>query len=441
MGAKSPGIEDALEGITRRFSESFPEKAPRLRTVGREAEFPLVDSEGRAADASRLWPILLEDSGVKPVYDEKDDGSEFLIGVEHERWSCVIEVGRGTVEVSVGPRDTIHELASDFDAAMERVGGAASDLGLCLLGYGIQPLSPADERLLTPKRRYGAMLEAIGAQWLVFCVTAGDQAQVDIGRGEVVGMMNMMNAISGVVIALSANSSVYEGVVGEFASGRQGLAHGIAGEANRHGAAPRPYRSLEDYVEFLAGLRCLCLPDGSGGYRLPAGSFMDVLPEFCGDPGSAYEAFLFHEHYVWSDARPRARIGTLEVRPACQQTARLSWAPSAFSLGLMEAAEDVEGFIEDSLGSDSWEKLIRYREAAVRLGFSAPEPVPGFLKGVLGLARLGLRKRGFGEERYLEPIENRLEANRDASDDARRILGRGGVRRLVSEYAVNRGSN
>jgi gamma-glutamylcysteine synthetase len=436
MEAKGSAVGDALEDITRRFSESFSEKPPRLRTVGREAEFPLVDSEGRAADASRLWPLLLEDSGATPVYDEKDDGSEFLIGVEHERWSCVIEVGKGTVEVSVGPRDTLHDLAGDFDAALRRVGKAASDLGLFLLGYGIQPLSPASAELLTPKRRYGAMLEAVGAQWLIFCVTAGDQVQVDIGRDEVVGMMNLMNAVSGAVIALSANSPVYGGKVGEFASGRQGLSQEIAGDTHRHGAAPRPYRDLEDYARFLAGLRCLCLPESSGGYRLPAGSFTDVLPEFCGDPASAYEAFLFHEHYVWCDARPRTRIGTLEVRPACQQPAERSWSPSAFSLGIMEVAEEVEDFIEDSVGGNSWARLMLYRKRAVRAGTHAPEPATRFLRGLLDLAREGLRRRGFGEEAFVDPLEDMLEFRGGPAADARRAFERGGVRGLVSEYAL-----
>ncbi len=437
MGARSLAVEKAIEDITRRFSEGFPEVPPQIRTVGREAEFPLVDAEGRAADASRLWPLLLESGDCKPVYDEKDDGSEFIIGVEHERWSCVIEVGKGTVEISVGPKDTLHELAGDFEAAMEKVGKAASDLGLRLLGYGIQPLSSATKDLLTPKRRYVAMLEAIGPQWLSFCVTAGDQAQVDIGRNEVVRMTNLIGAVSGAIIAFTANSSVYGGASGEFASGRQGLAEGITGEPHRHGAAPRPFHDLEDYVRFLAGLRCLCLPEPSGGYRLPAGSLMDILPEFHGDPGSAYEAFLFHEHYVWCDARPRARIGTLEVRPSCQQPAELSWAPSALSLGLMEAAADVEAFIEGSVGGDSWEKLMLYRGRAVKAGIHAPEPTAGFLRGLLDLARKGLCKRGFGEEGFIDPLEHALEFREGTAANARRAFERGGAQELVSEYAIN----
>ncbi|MGH3087551.1 MAG: glutamate-cysteine ligase family protein, partial [Rubrobacteraceae bacterium] len=277
--------ERLIEDLTRRFSEGFPEGPLPHRTVGREAEFPLVDESGRAADASLLWPMLLEDDDCKPVYDEKDDGSEFVIGVDGGRWSCVIEVGEGTVEVSVGPRDTLHELAGDFDAALKRVGEVASGLGLYLLGYGLQPLTKTSEDLLTPKRRYGALLEAIGSRWLVFCVTAGDQVQIDLNRGEIARKMNLINAVSGALVAVSANSPVHDGKSGEFASGRQGLADGTAGEPNRHGAAPRPYRDLEDYARFLAGLRCLCLPRRNGGFRITEAPFSKVLEEeFSEDP-------------------------------------------------------------------------------------------------------------------------------------------------------------
>lgn len=75
----------------------------------------------RRHNSPKASPVLLGGGGLEPIHDEKDDGSEFVVGVECERWSCVIEVGEGTVEISVGPRDTLHELAGDFDAAVERV--------------------------------------------------------------------------------------------------------------------------------------------------------------------------------------------------------------------------------------------------------------------------------------------------------------------------------
>jgi gamma-glutamylcysteine synthetase len=438
MRVREAIVDEALEKITRSFAAGFPAKAPPLRTVGREAEFPLVRPDGRAADVFRLWPLFLEQGGCQPIYDLGTDGSELIVGVEATNWSCVIEVGRATAELSVGPRPTLHELAQDMEEAVLRLKDVVRRAGFCLLGYGIQPKTPASPRLLTPKLRYHALLEAIGSQWLKFCVTAADQVQVDMGQADLVQQMNLINAASGAIIALTANSSVYGGRAGRFASGREGLTANMVNEPYRHGSSPRPYADLEEYVRFLASLRCLCLPDGNGGFKQVGEPFYDYLRRepSARDPYAAYEEFLFHEHYIWPSARPRARIGTLEIRPACQQPAVSSWVPSALALGLVEAADDVESYFEAELGERHWDALLRYRELAVRHGLDAPEPVPRFLETLLGLVGGGLRRRGRKEEAFLAPVYDLLDRWSGPSSRARKLFREGGVAALTEEVSL-----
>lgn len=438
MRVRETSVDETLKGITRSFAAGFPEKTPALRTVGREAEFPLVSSDGRAADVFRLWPMFLEQGDCEPIYDRGPDGSRLLTGVEAQSFSCVIEVGRATVELSVGPRPTLRELARDMEEALRRLKDAVHRVGFCLLGLGIQPRTPASLRLLTPKLRYLALLEAIGPQWLKFCVTAADQVQVDMGRDDLVRNMNLINAASGAIIALTANSPVYGGRVGRFASGREGLTANMVNEPYRHGSSPRPYGDLEEYVRFLADLRCLCLPDGDGGFQLIGEPFADYLGRESSerDPEAVYEEFLFHEHYIWPSARPRARIGTLEIRPACQQPAGSAWVPSALALGLIEAAEEVEIFFENELGEHYWETLFRYRELAILHGLGAPEPVPGFLEALLDLVLGGLRRRGHGEESFLAPAFESLDGRSGPASRARALFEEGGAPALVEEMSL-----
>ena len=437
MRVRAPAADEALGDITRRFAAGFPKKAPPLRTVGREAEFPVVRPDGRAAEVSRLWPLFLEGGGCEPIYDRRADGSEFLVGIEAETWNCVIEVGRATVELSVGPRPTLDELARDMEEAQGRLEDAVRRAGFRLLGYGIQPRTPASPRLLTPKTRYHALLDAIGPQWLKFCVTAADQVQVDMGRDDLVRNMNLINAASGAIIALTANSPAYGGRAGRFASGREGLTSNMVAEPYRHGSSPRPHADLEEYVRFLADLRCLCLPDGDGHFKQVGEPFADYLrarPSL--EPEAAYEEFLFHEHYVWPSARPRARIGTLEIRPACQQPPGSAWVPSALALGLVEAADEVASYFEGELGGGYWDALLRYRERAVRHGLDAREPAPGFLKTLLDLADRGLRRRSRDEEVFLAPAFERLERCSGPASRARAALESGGIEGLLKEVSL-----
>jgi gamma-glutamylcysteine synthetase len=438
MRTRETVVDEALEEITRSFAAGFPAKAPPLRTVGREAEFPLVRPDGHAADVFRLWPLFLERGDCEPIYDRGVDGSKLTVGVETQNWSCVIEVGRATVELSVGPRPTLHELAWDMEEALGRLKDVVRRAGFRLLGFGIQPRTPASPRLLTPKLRYLALLEAIGPQWLKFCVTAADQVQVDIGQNDLIRHMNLINAASGAIIALTANSSVYGGRAGRFASGREGLTANMVGEPYRHGSSPRPYDDLEEYVRFLAGLRCLCLPDGNSGFRQVGEPFIDYLRGGASarDPETAYDEFLFHEHYIWSSARPRAKIGTLEIRPACQQPAGSTWVPSALALGLVEAADEVESYLVSELGERHWDALLRYRELAVRHGLDAPEPAPRFLETLLDLVGGGLRRRGRKEEAFLAPVYDLLDQWSGPASRARKLFGEGGIAALAEEMSL-----
>jgi glutamate--cysteine ligase len=428
------GPDDRLiSDLAAGFEGRFRERVPSPRTVGREAEFPVVGADGRAGRVERLWAQVLAEGGCEPLRDEAGPGGEgLLIGIQAAGWSAVAEVGRGTVEVVVGPRPSLHDLAADLDAAMRRLIPAARRSGLRLLGYGIQPRTPPHRTLMTPKRRYYALLQAIGPRWLRFAVTASDQVHLDVTRDELIPSFNLLNAVAGALIALTANSPVYGGGPGGHASGRERLMAGTTGERYRHGAIARPFADVEEYVTWASEFRCLCLPDGRGGYRLPSGSYLDHARR----RGANLKEFLFHEHYLWPSARPRARLGTLEVRPACQQPWEASWAPSALAVGLGEALSDASVAVEEMLGSGAWPLLLRYRAEAVRMGVRAPEPAPGFLEALLDVAEGGLKARGYGEETLLEPLRERVAGRTGPADLARGLMGRGGITELVDAMAL-----
>jgi len=415
------------EELAARFEACFPDRARSPRWVGREAEYPLVTEQGRAGDAGRLWPVLLEESGCEPVRDVPPGGEPgAVIGVRGERWECLMEVGRCTVEVITGPRPSLPELARDHDRALSRVVSGARRVGLRLLGYGIQPRTPARAAPLSPKRRYPYLVEATGGGWETWCITASDQIHLDTSQDELFPLVNALNGLSGAVIALTANSSVYGGRPGRFASGREGLMASVTGEPYRHGAVPQAFADSEDYVRFVLGFRCLFLPDGRGGYRLVE----EPLTDLEGNEG--FERFLFHDHYWWPSARARPRLGTVEVRPACQQPVEASWAPAALALGLAEAIDQAADIVEER----GWTPLLEYRERAVIRGMSAPEPGEGLLRDVLEVAAEGLRRRGLSEEDLLDPLWERLDRRTGPADQVRRLARKRGAAAVPDAVAL-----
>jgi len=225
------------------------------------------------------------------------------------------------------------------------------------------------------------------------------------------------------LIALTANSSVYAGRPGRYLSGREGLL-GALGEG-RAGMTPGPFLSVEEFVRHICRYPCYVLRR-DGGFRRYNRPFEEYLQAH----GPDINAYLWHEHYTWNSARPRAHNSTLEIRPACQQPHREPLVVAALALGWVEARAEVQAFLQDAL-PDPWTTMRRYRRAAILRGLRAEEPVKHFVEGVLHIAEGGLRRRGRGEESFLGPLWERLEQRTTPGDRAREVMRSQGVAALI----------
>ena len=461
-----PFLRNVYESLADRFAACFPARLQGPRTVGREAEFPVVDQSGRAADIDQLWPLLLgnedaaengERSSLSPLKVKRDAvNTDLIVGLDGAAYSYALEVGKGTIELNVGPYATLFELESAFRSAVEKLVQAAGQLGWRVLGYGVQPLSPPTRALLSPKQRYHALADIMGADWIWYTVTASDQTHVDISRDEAVSMLNFGNLIAPVVVALCANSPVAAGALTGDCSGREGrMINARYGE--RHGMIARPYANLTDFVASLSRMPALLRREGER--LLPDGRlFSDVLRADFGAAGSggwtpstsAFDAFLLHDHYIWHSARVRSAYGTVELRPACQQPPHELMAASALYLGLVEGREQITAYIQTALAptgkkrmerseervsqgplSECWPRMRQYHEQVVRAGLAAPEPAPGFLAEILGLAEAALTRRGHGEEAMLAHLWRRLERRENPAQRIQRDFAGEGLEGLI----------
>jgi len=418
MGA----LQHTYAALAEQYAARFRRTLRPIRMIGREAEFPIVYPDGRAGDVLQLWKPLLARGGYVPRYD--DPGTHRLIvALKGPDGTVEVEVGRATVELVLGPYEDLWQLAEGSTRLLRDVGEAAHQVGMRVLGLGIQPRSRSSPALMTPKRRYAYLARAVGRAWWHFTATAADQVHVDISRAEIVDAVNTLNLLSAPLIALTANSSVYAGRPGRYLSGREGLL-GALGE-NRAGMTPRPFQSAEEFVRYICNYRCYVLRR-DGNFR----HYNRPFEAYLRDHGPDLDAYLWHEHYTWNSARPRAHNSTVEIRPACQQPHGEPLVVAALALGWVEARAEVQAFLEGTL-PNPWTTLRRYRHAAIMHGLRAREPVTRFVESVLRLAEDGLRLRGRGEESFLRPLWKRLEQRTTPGDRAREVMRSGGVAALI----------
>jgi gamma-glutamylcysteine synthetase len=325
----------------------------------------------------------------------------------------------------------LFEIARIMEEAVTRLVVAALDHGWQLLGYGIQPVTPASLPIMSPKQRYQSLYRAMGQEWLWYTVTASDQIQIDIRRDELVHILNFGNLMAPVIIALCGNSPVYAGALSPYCSGREGQMAAIHASEHRHGMPVRPYTSIEDYVATVSESTYLILR--ADNVVVPSSRpFTDYLATH----GPDFEAFLFHEHYIWNSARLRVHYGTVEIRPACQQPWDEQMAAAALGLGLIEASREIDEFVQSVLGNAYWTTMRTYHRQVIRSGLAAPQPAPNFLSQIAVMAAEGLRRRGLGEERLLDPIFTRLERRLNPAQRVHYIFQADGVYGLLRRTAI-----
>lgn len=415
--------------LAARFVESFPLRVAPLRTIGRELEFPVVTTAGTAADVRRLWDVLLAPGDMKIKYDSGNSG--LLVEASGPDYGYAIEVGLGTIEINTRPCQTLFEVNEICRHAVARLVHAATVRGYQVLGYGIQPITPPSLALMTAKQRYQSLYRAMGMEWLWYTVTAADQCHVAIGRDEVIDVLNFGNLMAPVIIALCANSPVFNGTLSPFRSAREGQHAAIHANEFRHGMPARPFTDAYDFVKTIC--QATYLIRRSDNLVIPnARPFDDYLAE----NGADYAAFLFHEHYMWNSARVRAAYSTVEMRPACQQPWREHMSATALSVGLIEARVAIQDYIVALLGEDYWTVMRDYHRQTIRLGLNAAQPDANFLSHIVDLAEEGLHQRGQGEEVFLAAIQDRLFRRENPAQRARRVFLTDGMAGLIAHTVI-----
>jgi glutamate--cysteine ligase len=418
------------------FAEPFHAVHDVPRTVGREAEFPVVHTEtGELFELVHLMPRVLDRLSVgldaSPIVDEYD-AAQRLCGARGDRWACFLEGGRGTVEITAGPARSAFELAEIMQPVLAALQDALADDGAALLGYGIQPLTPHDRSTILPRERYYALADALGDKpFSAWSITAADQAHVAVDRAEVAAVVNALHAATPFAIALTANSSVFSGQSGPVASGREHLMDQSG--PDRHGMTPTPLRELDDYVDHLLDQPVLFLRDADG--RPQAFGRQSLAELLASRPDLDGPRLLDdQDHYSWANARPRRRYSTVEYRPCCQQPQDDAWLPTALTIGIVEQAPEVLELML-AVADGDWPTLRAARRRAIEEGMRSVAGCTDAVRRFLDLVADGLAARGLGEEVFLKPAYERLAAVTGPADEARALYAAGGTAALVRSRA------
>jgi len=438
--------------------QSRASRSKEGRQIGVELKFPLVREDGRAPEPSvvpALWDHLCS-LGWQAVHDEvsgRPVGARRQTDDGYTVASC--ETGYCKPEFSLAPVTSLGDLVAVISGLREELAPYVDRHCVHFLGYGIQPVTVPSRGLLMAKSRsrvWDTVFRSnrivppeLGHDLHLFTINAASHVHVSVSEDEAVPLVNVLNGSAGPQIALTANSGVWRGRVDPaYACVAEKFWDWWVPEEGRAGVPQKSFADLADYARTIAGFRPVFVRRGAGPMLINSYETFERYYSQTQAQGVSLDGrratvtpepadIDLHCTCCWHPARITG-YGTVENRPNDQQPPEALLCVAALTLGLTEALAESQ----EELSRFEWHELRAARESACRSalrGTVASEPVASLASRLLDLARLGLERRGLGEEQFLEPLQVRLKSGRCPSDDAVELFQEGGAGMLVEVRA------
>jgi gamma-glutamylcysteine synthetase len=436
MRTKSVSLTSIEDYYNSRFRDSL---SPSEVQVGVESEFPLINLKtGKAVSpkvAEKVFQAFVK-KGWDPVIDQ---GTGALVSVEKIINDYTVtfgtDVGRSIIEIALPPAKNLFQVVDYRKDIIEPIVAEFKKNNAALLGYGILPHEKPHRNLIAQKGRYH-FFEADssntfvppedGVDLHVFALTASSQTHIQVARKDAARLLNVMNCLSGLFVLLGANAPVWQGKQDpdNCRAVREWLWEaGWPTRANQV-ALLRPMNSITDYINTVLSFRPQMIKRDEYLSLRFAGFTNRELFEKGYITATTVKGEKVHTHmkpedivfmggFAWYNARLTG-FGTVETRVVCQQPPKEPYVMSALILGLGIMLDETEALVnkQDFI---FWKE---FRLSAMYRGFKDTKGLH-LAEKALKIAINGLKKRGFGEEIFLEPIEKRLS---DQKAPAERIL-------------------
>lgn len=448
------------------FCGKFKTSTKQSKGIGIEAELPVVTLEGEVPDFSIIQGLFryLEAKGFQI---QKEPFSNCLVGASrlnvqssknfaYSFDTVTTDVGYGILEIALAPQQSIYEAEHYFMALIQLLNDYLSGHNCLILGFGIQPVTPPSKELMMPKERYlffgnfsqnNIISTSQGTDAHLLTITASTQCHIDITCQEAIIAVNVLNALSGLQIALNANSSIWQGNIDNSCKANREFfwEQCYPARINQIGIPPK-FATIEAYLQYLLEFKPMLLKREPHLLQiLNKTTFSDFMYNTTPAIGQTLdgkkvtvEPCLTDIHYLntfcYFNARLVPQYGTIESRMCCQQPPGETFAPAALTLGLLENLESAQKLM-NRLPWETWKEV---RQQAGCKTFDAQvndQSIVPMLEELVDIAAKGLQTRNLNEEYFLEPLYERIARQKSPADVAIDIFENQGLDSFLAHYA------
>ncbi|WPS46918.1 gamma-glutamylcysteine synthetase [Streptococcus sp. KHUD_012] len=413
--------QQAIKLLKEKYLSNMKEDSELF--VGVELEFPIVETNGNKTNIEVTKNLFRTLANLSDFEVEKIDDDQNPIQLIHcsSKDRILFELSYNTIEFAFERARSINEVAKRFEAYLKIIQPILQENNHEIQGHGIHPLWQENDNSPVKIERYKMLmaflaLNGTGMKTHSYpsygAFICGNQVQLDVSRDNYLRIINAFNKIEAAKAYLFSNS--------EFTAEAWDtkIARDIFWEESLHGyykenvgVYPKDYQSEEEFFNNLARTAIFTATrEGKSYYFKPirVEYYLDQkeITAYTADGNEKIinpvkEDLKQHRSYQFQDLTAR---GTVEFRSVCTQPLETTFAPIAFELGLFVELEKLENFFEDSSFFKNEEqdyRKLRKKYSKKILSKEEKEAIQSFSKDLLDIAKAGLMKRGYKEEKFL----------------------------------------
>lgn len=428
-------VQELEEAIYERYIN--PTKRKRTRRVGLEFEFPIVNQHSKPVDfgvVHRLTDDFIRRFGFASL--ERDDDGYIYSALDDKTGDGLsYDCSYNTLEFSFGVEEDMGQLNERFRQYYSFVQDNLQRNHHTLTGMGINPHYQINQNIPVSSERYRMLLHHLSSypsygQKIPFhhhpnfgMFSCASQIQMDVQENMLVETLNTFTKLEPLKTLLLANSpwgKHYETLCSRDGFWKNSL-HGL----NRHNVDiyDLQFESVDEIVAYIQSMSIYCVEREGKYINFPPTKLTDYFAadQLTGEyfDGETYQSVTFHPersdlHYLRSFKFEDLTFrGTVEFRSVCEQPVSEIMASGALHAGLIENLHS----LTEKLDSDHVIYHKGYNPSELRHLFNQRElpdifdrkEISGLLLDILRIAEDGLQRRGFGEERFLQPLYPRAE--------------------------------
>jgi glutamate--cysteine ligase len=298
-----------------------------------------------------------------------------IVGLKGERAAITLEPG-GQIELSGEQCETIHCAYKEFTQHIDQLVQVGHELGVVVLGLGMQPFSSIDEIELLPKARYRIMYPYMARKGRLgqrmMKLTAGVQANLDYGdEADAMRKMRVSCGLVPLIYAMFANSPLSDSDLNGYLSFRGHIWSDT--DPDRCGVpefALSDSAGFDDYVEYALDVPMYFLVRDHEYIDLtrpPGLTFRQFMERGWHSERATLEDWANHLTTIFTEVRLKTYV---EVRTADSQPPSLMLAFPALMKGVLYDSDCLSA-AWDLVKNWNFDERIALTDEAHRIGLAA----------------------------------------------------------------------